>query len=112
MSYTWKTIRKIIMSINKDMIKYKDITKEIDFSKKYRSIKLQFLIFLQAFVSKIVISFILIEGSCFKWYPFALAILQILSHVTIYIIPVLCMLFIHHNTFKVQDEMSELISEI
>lgn len=102
MSYTWKTIRKTITKISD----------YIDFTDKYRSIKVQFVIFLLAFIFEIIVSIILFVGHDSNWSTLKLEIMHLISKVFIGILPVSCTLYIHHNTFKVKEEMSELITEM
>ena len=77
-----------------------------DFSEQHRDILIQFLVFLMAFISKLILQALFLIGAHFDWDSYTYYMMQIVSFIFVDIMPVTYMLYSHHKTYKISPEES------
>ena len=71
-----------------------------NFKEENRNILTQFVCFLIAFLSKLILQGLIIYGSKNDWSDYAFNLMEVTIHILIDIIPVTYMLYCHHKTYR------------
>ena len=78
------------------------------FVNEYRHTILQFLLFWVAIVVKLVLQALFTLGSAREWTDFSFAIMWVISHLFVDILPYTYMLYSHHRTFSRESKKVSL----